>query len=131
MLRFMLDTDTVSYALRGEGDVSAHLLAHRPSEICISAVTLAELRYGADAKRSKKLHTLIDAFVQDIAVEPLNSEAADLFGRVAANLARRGQPIGPFDSLIAAHALSLGLTLITRNIRHFGRVSGLRTASWY
>ena len=131
MPRFMLDTDTVSYALRGEGNVAARLLAHRPSEICISSVTLAELRYGADARGSRKLHGLIDAFVRDVEVEPLGAEAADLFGKVAATLARRGQPIGPFDTLIAAHALSLGLTLITRNQRHFSRVSGLRTESWY
>ena len=64
MPEFMLDTDTVSWALRGQGGVAARLLAHRPSQICISSITLAELRFGADAKASRALHRLIDTFVQ-------------------------------------------------------------------
>ena len=131
MALFMLDTDAVSFALRDEGRVGEHIRARRPSELCISSVTLAELRYGADARRSRRLHGLIDTFIRDVRVEPLDLEVANRFGSVAATLARRGQTIGPFDTLIAAHALSLGATLITRNLRHFGRVSGLRVESWY
>src|SRR5712692_1366951 len=63
MPQYMLDTDTVSFALRGQGRVAAHLLEHRPSEICISSITLAELRYGAEARRSRKLHRVISTFV--------------------------------------------------------------------
>jgi len=130
MLRYMLDTDTVSFALRGEGGVADRLLECRPSELCLSSVTLAELRFGADARRSRKLHDLIDTFTQTVAVVPFDSEAADLFGRVAAGLARRGSPIGGFDTLIAAHALALGLILVTNNTKHFARVEGLGTENW-
>jgi len=96
MPAYMLDTDTVSFALRGQGRVAARLLEHRPSELCISSITLAELRYGAEARRSRKLHRLISTL----------------------------------DTLIAAHALSLRLTFVTNNTRHFRRVPGLATENW-
>lgn len=130
MPTYMLDTDTVSYALRGHGRVGARILEHRPSELCISSITLAELRYGAELKGSEKLHRLIHAFVSDFPLVPLDAAAADTFGTVAARLARGGTPIGPLDTLLAAHALSLGLTLVTNNARHFERVDGLRMESW-
>ena len=130
MPRYMLDTDTVSFALSGRGRVATHLLQHRPSEICISSITLAELRFGAEARRSRKLHGLISTFVEAVAVVPLDQRAADRFAAVAASLARRGEPIGTFDTLIAAHALSLGLTLVTNNSKHFERVAGLKTENW-
>jgi tRNA(fMet)-specific endonuclease VapC len=63
-------------------------------------------------------------------VVPFDEAAADRFGRVAVALARKGEPIGTFDTLIAAHALALGVTLVTNNTRHFRRVPGLRVASW-
>lgn len=127
---FMLDTDTVSFALRGRGNVATHLLDHRPSEICISSITLAELRYGASMKKTRTLHRLIDAFVGAITVVPFDRAAADRFGPVAASLAGQGTPIGEFDTLIAAHALAVHLTLVTNNTKHFGRVAGLRTVNW-
>ncbi len=130
MPRYMLDTDTVSFAMRGEGQVAAHLLDHQPSEVCISSVTLAELRFGAEARRSQKLHRLIRSFVKDVAVLAFDELAADRFALVAATLARRGEPIGAFDTLMAAHALSLGLTVVTNNTKHFSRVPGLTVENW-
>ena len=130
MSGFMLDTDTVSFALRGRGDVAGRLLAHRPSEISISSITLAELRYGADRRRSRKLHPLIDAFIEAITVLPFDRAAADRFGTVAASLAGHGTPIGELDTLIAAHALAGRLTLVTNNTKHFERVAGLATENW-
>ena len=130
MSGFMLDTDTVSFALRGQGQVAAQLLNHRPSEICISSVTLAELRYGAGMRRSRKLHGLIDTFVEAIVVRPFDQTAADRFGTVATSLARQGVPIGEFDTVIAAHALATRFTLVTNNTKHFSRVVGLTTENW-
>jgi tRNA(fMet)-specific endonuclease VapC len=130
MPRFMLDADTVSYALRGQGQVGARLLDHQPSELCISSITWAELRFGAEAKRSQKLRRAIQAFAKDVAVVPFDQAAADKFALVAAALARRGKPIGSFDTLIAAHALSLGLTVVTNNTKHFGRVPKLSVENW-
>jgi tRNA(fMet)-specific endonuclease VapC len=130
MPEYMLDTDTVSFALRGHGRVPARLLAHRPSQLCVSSITLAELRFGAEARRSPKLHRLVSTFVESVAVVPFDQEAADRFATVATSLARRGVPIGTFDTLMAAHALSLGLTFVTHNTPHFGRVVGLKTENW-
>jgi tRNA(fMet)-specific endonuclease VapC len=129
-LGYMLDTDTVSFALRGVGEVSARLLERTPSELCMSAITMAELRFGADKRRSKKLHGLIDCFAATIAVVPFDQEAAVRFGLVAVALARQGTPIGNYDTLIAAHALALDLALVTNNAKHFKRVDGLRTENW-
>lgn len=130
MPQYMLDTDTVSFALRGHGRVAARLLEHRPSQLCISSITLAELRFGAEARRSRKLHGLISTFVESVGVLPFDEAAAGRFGAVASALARRGEPIGAFDTLMAAHALSAGLTFVTNNSRHFTRVVGLKTENW-
>jgi tRNA(fMet)-specific endonuclease VapC len=130
MPEYMLDTDTVSFALRGQGEVATRLLERRPSELCISSITLAELRYGAEARRSTKLHRLISTFVEAVTVMSFDESAAGRFGVVAAALARRGAPIGTFDTLIAAHALSLRLTFVTNNLTHFMRVPGLATENW-
>jgi tRNA(fMet)-specific endonuclease VapC len=130
MPSYMLDTDTVSFALRGQGRVATRLLAHRPSEICMSSLTLAELRYGAALRRSRKLDRLIDAFAYSVTVADFDREAADRFGVVGALLSRRGVPIGTVDTLIAAHALTLTLTLVTNKERHFGRVPGLKIETW-
>jgi tRNA(fMet)-specific endonuclease VapC len=130
MPQYMLDTDTVSFALRGQGRVAERLLEHRPSELCISSITLAELRFGAEARRSRRLHELIRTFADAVSVVPFHQPAADRFAAVAASLVRRGEPIGTFDTLVAAHALSLELTFVTNNTRHFSRVVGLKLENW-
>jgi len=85
------------------------MLEHRPSEFCISSITLAELRFGAETRRSRKLHRLISTFVETVEVVSFDQSAAGRFATVAAALARSGEPIGTFDTLMAAHALSLGV----------------------
>jgi tRNA(fMet)-specific endonuclease VapC len=126
----MLDADTVSYALRGHGQVGARVLDHQPSELCISAITLAELNFGAEAKRSQKIRRAIRSFIKDVAVVPFDEASAERFAAVAASLASRGQPIGVYDTLVAAQALCLGLTVVTNNTRHFSRVPGLAVENW-
>jgi tRNA(fMet)-specific endonuclease VapC len=126
----LLDTDSVSCALRGQGGVADQIKARRPSELCMSAITLAELRFGADRKGSRKLHGLIDVLAASIEVAPFDEGAAADFGRIASLLADRGTPIGEFDILIAAHAVALRCTLVTNNTRHFSRVPGLSLENW-
>lgn len=130
MPRYLLDTDTVSYALRGEGRVAARILEHAPSDLCISAITLAELRFGAERKRSQKLRRAIRSFVKDIAVVEFDALAAERFAEVAADLEQGGTPIGAFDTLVASQALSRGLVVVTNNTRHFGQVAGLKIENW-
>ena len=129
-MRFLLGTDTVSYALRGEGDVAEKIQTQLPSELRISSITLAELRFGAERRNSRRLHRLIDAFIGDVDVVAFDEKAAGRFGKVAATLASKGTPIGALDTMIAAHALQLGLTLVTHNQKHFRHVRGLKIADW-
>lgn len=127
---FMLDTNTVSYALRGQGNVAGTIRSHARSALCISAITVAELRYGADKRGSAKLHTLIDDFVSEVAVQSFGAPEAARFGQVSAALATAGTPIGQFDTLIAAHALTLGIVLVTSNTKHFAAVPSLTIVDW-
>jgi tRNA(fMet)-specific endonuclease VapC len=127
----MLDTDTVSFALRGEGNVSSHILHHKPSDLCISSITLAELRFGAEKRKSKKLHRLIDTFTASIAPLAFDAASASHFGRIAADLALRGTPIASFDAMIAAHAVAQKVILVTNNVKHFGRIPALRCENWF
>ena len=129
-LQFMLDTDTVSFVLRDIGTTAANLLKQSPSTICMSAITLSELRFGADKRKSKRLHNLIDAFCRTVHVAPFGVSEAAFFGRVRTKLEASGAPIGVLDTLIAAHALALNLTLVTNNTKRFARVRGLKITNW-
>ena len=130
MALFMLDTDTVSFALRGVGAVATRLAEQKRSELCTSAITVAELRFGAHKRASRKIGRAIDAFLSGVDVLPFDAAAAERFGSIAAALSNGGAPIGQMDTLIAAHALSVGATLVTNNERHFSKVSGLRIENW-
>ena len=130
MPEYMLDADTVSYSLREHGRVAARIREHSPSDLCISAITLSELRYGAEIRPSKGIHVQLDRFVSQVEVIPFDQTAADRFAVVAAVLRRKGEPIGIFDTLLAAQALSLGLVFVTNNAKHFRRVPGLKTENW-
>ncbi len=129
-MRFLLDTNTVSFAIRGFGQVGDRLLAYRPSEIGVSAITVAELRFGAHKRGSRKLHRLIDTFLASVVEVPFDSRAADRYGKIAAELQNRGQTIEMADAMIAAHALELGVAVVTNNVRHFSRIDGLDVVDW-
>ncbi len=130
MPAYMLDTDTVSFALRGVEPVVLELRSHKPSELCASSITFAELWFGANRRRSIRLNRLLDTFFATVPVLPFDADAAKAFGHVGAALARLGTPIGQLDTLIAAHALALDLVLVTSNTKHFSHVKGLRTENW-
>jgi tRNA(fMet)-specific endonuclease VapC len=114
-LRFLLDTDTVSFAFRGQGSVAKRLAAAARSNVGISAVTLAELRFGASRRNSTRLHSFIDEFTANVRVLPFDADAARHFGLLAAALADVGTPIGQLDTMIAAHALALDVALVSNN----------------
>ena len=130
MLTYLLDTDTVSFILRAQGPAASRLTAHQPSEIAISSLTLAELRFGAERRRSRKLHGVIDTFIRTIQVMPFDPACAAAYGRIQAALEAKGTPIGTLDTLIAAHAFALNLTLVTNNQKHFSQVRGLALENW-
>lgn len=129
-MKFLLDTDTVSYALRGSGGVADRMVQHRPSDLAISSITLSELIFGAQRRKSTKLLRLIDGFVHDIEILPFDEQAARVFGKLAAQLADRGTPIGTNDAMIAGHALASERTLVSNNLRHFKHVRNLKVETW-
>ena len=111
--------------------VLRRLEAALPDGLCISAVTLAELRHGVEnsAAPAKNEAALLH-FLSILQVLPFDDYAAIAYGRIRAALQRAGKPIGPLDMLIAAHAVAAGLTLVTNNTREFARVPGLRLENW-
>ncbi len=130
-MRFLLDTDTCVFWLRGRAAVQAQVAVVGPEEISISVIALAELRYGADCSAQPETnHRAIDDFVSGVTVLGVDAEIARLFGVIKAQLRRQGNLIEDFDLLLAATALVSGLTLITNNISHFGRVPGLTLDNW-
>jgi tRNA(fMet)-specific endonuclease VapC len=130
MTLYLLDTDTVSFALRGVGNVAVTILSKRPSEIAISSLTLGELRFGAEKRKSRKLHKLVDVFAETVEVLPFDASAANHFGKLCALLERRGTPIGAIDTMIASHAQALDRVLVSNNGKHFARVPGLQLENW-
>jgi tRNA(fMet)-specific endonuclease VapC len=96
----------------------------------MSAITLAELNFGAEARRSQKIRRAIRSFTKDVTVVPFDEASAVRFGVVAAALSTRGRPIGLYDTLVAAQALASGLTVVTNNTRHFSQVPGLAVENW-
>ena len=126
----MLDTNTVSFVFKNQGRVAQRLLSLKPSSICISAITVAELRYGAEKRQSRTLRPLIDRFLAPFTVAPFGAAEAARYGELCAVLERKGTPIGELDTQIAAHALTLGVTLVTNNDRHFSQVAGLQLEDW-
>lgn len=128
---YMLDTNTASAALRGDAGIDARLERLDPAQWCISAVTRAEMRYGVALKpEATKLARTVEAFLRASTTAPWDRAAADAHGVLRAQLRRAGKPIGDFDEMIAAHALSLGAVLVTDNTRHFQMVDGLAIENW-
>lgn len=131
-MAYLLDTNAcIDYLTARYPKVVARIQESSPEDLFLSAVVVAELRYGADhSTRRRANHTRIDALIEE--VEPLDFDlgAATAYGRVRAELEVGGTPIGPNDMLIAAHALSRGLTVVTHNTKEFGRVKGLKVENW-
>jgi len=133
MTRYLLDTNIVSYFIKGinDGLVTRMERGFKAQNIAISAVTRAELRFGMEMMDAKdKRRTRITLLLNDLPALPWNSDAADLFGEIKARLQRQGKPIGEFDTQIGAHALAEGLILVTHNTRHFERIAGLKLEDW-
>lgn len=128
---FLLDTNIVSDLVRRpQGAVAAQIADVDESEVATSIVVAGELRYGAERRGSERLTAQLDAILELLPVLPLGDDADAHYGRLRADLERRGTPIGANDMLIAAHALSLNATLVTDNVREFERVEGLRVVNW-
>lgn len=131
-MKFLLDTNICIFLIRKQFEsIRSHIRSHRVGEICVSAITEAELRFGADASaQSTKNHAVLERFFLTLPVLAFDSGCAREYGRIRAFLKKKGTPIGSLDMLIAAHALSEGMTVVTNNTREFKRVPRLPIADW-
>jgi tRNA(fMet)-specific endonuclease VapC len=132
MAEYMLDTDIASYIMGNKSRVLLEKLQTVPtSAICISAITKSEITYGVEiSPRRERDRTALEFFLRHVQVLDYPADAAADYGQIRAALKMRGALIGPNDTLIAAHARCLGLTLVTNNTREFGRVPGLKMENW-
>jgi tRNA(fMet)-specific endonuclease VapC len=130
-IAFLLDTNMLSDLVRHpQGVVAARITAEGENTICTSIIVAAELRFGAAKLGPGKLADQVELILSALEILPLEAPADRQYGKIRHQLARQGTPIGPNDLLIAAHALSLGLTVVTANTREFTRVPGLKVENW-
>jgi tRNA(fMet)-specific endonuclease VapC len=131
-VKYLLDTNICVFVIRKKSQLALQRLRQHPACVVgISTITLAELRYGADKSQDPaKNHAALNSFLAPLEVVAFDVHAAGQYGTIRADLERRGLPIGPLDMLIAAHAQSLGLILVTNNISEFSRVTGLAVEDW-
>ena len=130
-MKYMLDTNICIYLMNHNENVLKKFFAERNHGVSISTITLAELEFGiqnsaAQAKNRNKL----SAFLPLVEIFSFDTEAAFHYGIIRAELERKGTPIGAMDTLIAAHAKSKELIMVTNNVREFDRIDGLKVENW-
>ena len=133
MIKHLADTNILGYFSRNSSAAlqKRMLSALKKQEIAISVITLAETRFGlALLQTDDKRRRTVDLLLNEFPVLPWTGQAADCYGEIAAHLQQTGQLIGVMDTQIAAHALVLGLPLVTHNARHFKRVPELKLEDW-
>ena len=131
-MRYMLDTNICIYLIKHKPpQVFEKLQEHNPDEICISAVTYAELVHGVEKSKAVERNRLaLTILLSNIEILDFDMKAAEEYGRIRADLVKKGTPIGPLDMMIAGHAKSLGYTIVTNNVGEFKRVEGLQYENW-
>ncbi len=130
-MTYLLDTNTCIYAIKREPEVLRRLQERTPDDFGVSAVTVAELWFGAaKSSRPQSTRASVDAFLKPFEVLPFASEAAEEYAAIRLQLEKAGRPIGERDLLIAATAKSRRLTVVTHNVREFSRVDGLKVEDW-
>ena len=131
-MRYMLDTNICIYLIKHKPlQVFEKLQEHNPDEICISAVTYAELVHGVEKSKAVERNRLaLTILLSNIEILDFDMKVAEEYGRIRADLEKKGTPIGPLDMMIAGHAKSLGYTVVTNNVGEFKRVEGLQYENW-
>lgn len=128
---YLLDTNILIALSKERPGVSERLAGIPASDVLLSSVVVAEIEYGI-AKSARREHNrrVFDALLEGFRVVPFDHAAAREYGPIRADLERQGRVIGPYDLMIAAHALALGALLVTDNAGEFARVVGLRMENW-
>jgi tRNA(fMet)-specific endonuclease VapC len=129
--RYLLDTNTISDFVRHPGGpVADRIRKLGAAAVCTSIIVAAVLRFGVEKRGSRKLAARVAEALGVLEVLPLQAPADAAYGVIRANLEKAGRPIAANDLLIAAHAISLGCTLVTDNERDFSRIRGLSAENW-
>jgi tRNA(fMet)-specific endonuclease VapC len=128
---YLLDTDILIYSLKSHKIVQQNLRRHLYDPIKISAVTLMELYYGA-YKSQKVANNLakIKTIENTLEIIPVSRELVEIFGVLKSDLEKVGTPLDDFDLILASTAMSHNLTIVTNNVKHFGRIDGLKMENW-
>jgi len=131
-MKYMLDTNICIYLIKQKPrQVLERLQKLRIADVCISSITLSELEYGVEkSERRDQNRAALTQFIVPVSVSPYDEAAAEAYGKIRSSLERKGLPLGSLDVLIAAHALSLKLTLVTNNVREFKRIPELKLENW-
>lgn len=131
-MRYMLDTNICIYLIKNRSDQLLHRMRGlHTGEVGVSIVTVAELQYGVSKSQHKERNQVaLEAFLLPLEIADFSVDSTVAYGEIRADLEKQGRPIGPLDTLIAAHARSLDVLLITNNTREFARVPGLRVEDW-
>jgi len=131
-MKLMLDTNICIYIIKQQpASVLKRFLEYQIGDIGISSITLSELRYGvAKSTHQEKNAKALDEFITPLEVVSFDEEAAHAYGEIRATLEKAGTPIGAMDMLIAAHAVSLGISLVTNNTREFACITSLNVIDW-
>lgn len=128
---YLLDTNTVSLALRGQAPRAVdRLRATHRDDVAISVITAMELRFGIAKNPATRVREVVEEFLDTITVLPIDRAIEKTYGEIRSTLESRGRPIGALDTIIAAHALCLRAVLVTNNKREFRRVRNLRCEDW-
>jgi len=131
MLKYMLDTNIVIYTIKNRPAQVREIFKQHEGQMCMSSVSLGELIFGAErSSQTERNLADINGMVARMEVAAFEEHAAEHFGQLRAELYSTGQPIGPYDMMIAGHARSMGLILVTNNMAEFARVPGLRLENW-
>jgi tRNA(fMet)-specific endonuclease VapC len=130
MSEIMLDTDISSYIIRRRPAALLDKFQKHADSLCVSVITAAELRFGAEKAGRAQLTDLVEGYLERVAILDWTAGVCAHYARIRAALERAGKPIGNLDLMIASHAVSLRATLVTNNIRHFSMVPGLKVEAW-
>ena len=131
-MRYMLDTNICIYAIKHKPEkVFQKLQEVEPEDVCVSSVTYAELVHGVEKSVAVEKNRLaLSMLLANIEILDFDVDAADCYGKIRADLEKKGTPIGPLDMMIAGHAQSLGYTVVTNNVKEFSRVMDLKIENW-
>ena len=127
---YMLDTDTVSFIVKKNSSVIRNLIKHEDDEICISAITYAELFYGLEKRGSERLFSEISSVIGKLSIIAFDDSQSELYGKIRFKLEQSGTPLGDMDILIAAAAMQTGAVLVSHNKNHFSRIKGIKIEDW-